>query len=74
MATLTSTPRKTQGRARGLLLVWKKELEPKLQINNYLPGHGGGDTVNYDGKKTRGPTADLRQPRIEDSHMKSTQT
>ena len=38
MATVTSTPQKTQGRARGLLLVWRRELEQKLQINHYLLG------------------------------------
>ena len=45
MATATSTPGKTQGRARGLLLVWRRELEWKLQVNNYLPGCGRGETL-----------------------------
>ena len=32
------TPQWTLGRARGLLLVWRRELEQKLQIDQYLPG------------------------------------
>ena len=39
MASAFETPQRTQGRARGLLLVWKRELERKLQIKWYLPGH-----------------------------------
>ena len=34
-----------QSRARGLLLVWRRELEQKLQINQYLPGHSRGVTL-----------------------------
>ena len=44
MATLTQGAT-SRGRARGLLLVWMRELEQKLQMNNYLPGHGRADTL-----------------------------
>ena len=40
MATLTGICMEAKGRARGLLLVWRRELEQKLQINDYLPRCG----------------------------------
>ena len=45
MATLTLASTGSRGRARGLLLVWREELKWKLQINNYLPRHGKGETL-----------------------------
>ena len=42
MAKALETPQKMQGRRRGLLLVWRRELERKLQINRYLPGQSRG--------------------------------
>ena len=33
MTTTIDTPQQTQDRVRGLLLVWRRELERKLQIN-----------------------------------------
>ena len=38
-------PQQTQGRARVLLLVLRRELEQKLQINQYLWGPGRGATL-----------------------------
>ena len=35
----------SRGRGRGLLFVWREELEPKLQINNYLPSYGREETL-----------------------------
>ena len=76
MATMTSTPRKTQGRARGLLLVWRRELEWKLQINQYLLEHSRGETLEIMTERMpdRRPgdqqqTSD--QPDSESSHMES---
>ena len=34
-----------KGRGRGLLMVWRRELEKKLQINRYLPGKSRGATL-----------------------------
>ena len=45
MVTVTSTPRKTQGRARGLLLVWKRELEQKLQNEQLFTRMWKGETL-----------------------------
>ena len=45
MASTFETPQRTQGRARGLLLVWWRELERKLQINWYLPENSRGATL-----------------------------
>ena len=45
MATSTLASTGSRGRARGLLLVWREELKWKLQINNYLPRHGRGETL-----------------------------
>ena len=58
MVTSNNVPRETQGRARGLLLVWRRELECKLRINNYLPGCSGGDIANYGREETWGLTID----------------
>ena len=33
-----------KGRGRGLLMVWRRELEKKLQINRYLSGKSRGAT------------------------------
>ena len=75
MAASTNAPRRTQGRARGLLLVWRRELECKLRINNYLWGCRRGETLQI---MTEGRPGDWQltsdQPGIEDSHMESTQT
>ena len=38
MASILETPQRMHGRGRGLLLVWRRELERKLHINRYLPG------------------------------------
>ena len=35
----------SKGRGRGLLVVWRRELEKKLQINRYLPGRSRGATL-----------------------------
>ena len=42
MAKALKTAQKMQGRVRGLLLVWRRELERKLQINRYLPTQSRG--------------------------------
>ena len=34
-----------KGRGKGLLIVWRRELEMKLQINRYLPGRSRGATL-----------------------------
>ena len=34
-----------KGRGKGLLIVWRRELEKKLQINRYLPGRSRGATL-----------------------------
>ena len=68
-----------RGRARGLLLVWRRELEQKLQINNYLPGHGRGDTLRIlvEKQPERRPgdrqwTSDKEE--VESHHMESIRT
>ena len=78
MATLTQGPT-SRGRARGLLLVWRMELEWKLQINNYLPGHGRGDTLGIlvEKQPERRPgdkqwTSDKEE--VEPCHMESIRT
>ena len=38
MTRACETPQKTQGSRRDLLLVWQRELDQKLWINQYLPG------------------------------------
>ena len=43
------------GRARGLLLVGRRELERKLQINWYLPGHSRGATLEIMAEIDRRP-------------------
>ena len=45
MARVFETPQKTQGRGRELLLVWQRELDQKLWINQYLPGCSRGATL-----------------------------
>ena len=45
MASVYETPQRTQGRGGGLLLVWQRELEKKLQINQYLLGQSRGATL-----------------------------
>ena len=42
----TTDGRQTQGSARGLLLVWRRELEQKLQIKHYLLGCSRGATLD----------------------------
>ena len=42
MAAVTLTPTESRGRARGLLLVWRRELEQKLQIKIIYPAMVGG--------------------------------
>ena len=43
------------GRGRGLLLVWRRELERKLHINRYLPGQSRGATLEIMAKMDRSP-------------------
>ena len=46
MAQALETPQRTTlGRERGLLLVWRRELERKLHINRYSPGQSRGATL-----------------------------
>ena len=43
MAKAMENHQKTpHGEERGLLMVWRKELEEKLIINTYLPGQSRG--------------------------------
>ena len=76
MATLTVTPTGSRGRARGLLLVWRRVLKQKLQINNYLPGCGRRDTLGILVEKQperrpgdRQQTLDKKE--VESCHMES---
>ena len=34
-----------RGKGKGLLIVWRRELEKKLQVNRYLPGRSRGATL-----------------------------
>ena len=73
--TLTFTPMGSKGRVMGLLLVWRRKLEQKLQINNYLPGSGKGDTLRILVEKRSGDrqwTSDKKE--VEPCHMESIQT
>ena len=63
MVTSTGTSMRAQSRARSLLLVWKRDLEQKLQINDCLLGCWRGNIKHSNRKETRGQTADLRQTR-----------
>ena len=45
MANALETPQNMHSRGRGLLLVWRRELEHKLHINRYLPGQSRGTTL-----------------------------
>ena len=45
MANALETLQKMQGRGRGLLLVWRRELERKPHLNRYLPGQSRGATL-----------------------------
>ena len=75
MATSTNIPRETWGRARGLLLVWRKELEHKLRFNKYLPGCSRGETLQIMVERNPGdPQLTMDWPRMGDSSMESTQT
>ena len=55
-----------KGRGRGLLGVWRGELEKKLQINRYLPGRSRGATLaimaNMDQHPGRRPGVDKETP------------
>ena len=44
MNTVTMTPFRCRGRARGIVSVWEGEQKQQLQINNYLPGWGRAET------------------------------
>ena len=55
MANTFETPQWMQGRARGLLLVWRRELERKLQINQYLLGCSRGATLEIMAEMDRRP-------------------
>ena len=55
MATTIDTSQRMQGRARGLLLVWRRELEWKLQIHWYLPGYSRGVTLEIMAEMDRKP-------------------
>ena len=63
MTTTIKTPQMMQGRARGLLLVWRRELEWKLQINQYLLGCSRGATLEIMAEMDRRPED---RPRILD--------
>ena len=55
-----------KGRGRGLLVVWRRELEKKLQINRYLPGRSRGAILaimaNKDQCPGRRPGMDKETP------------
>ena len=55
MASAFETSQRTQGRARGLLLVWQRELERKLWINWYSPGCSRGTTLEIMTEMDRQP-------------------
>ena len=55
MASAFETPQRTQERGRGLLLVWQRELEKKLHINQYLPGQSRGATLEIMADMDRQP-------------------
>ena len=55
MASAFEIPQKTQRRGRGLLVVWQRELEKKLQINWYLPGQSRGATLEIMAEMDRRP-------------------
>ena len=61
MAQAIETPQKTpQGGGRGLLMVWRKELEKKLSINRYLPGKSRGVHFSYHGSNGPMPRKETR--------------
>ena len=60
MTTTIETPQRIQGRARGLLLVWRRELEQKLQINPYLQGCSRGAILEIMAEMDRRPGDRLR--------------
>ena len=55
MTNSFETPQWMQGRARGLLLFWIRELERKLQINWYLSGCSRGATLEIMTEMDRQP-------------------
>ena len=61
MANALETPRKMHGRGRGLLLVWRRELERKLHVNRYLPRQSKGATLKLWLRWTGTQGADRRQ-------------
>ena len=74
MMTLTGTSMEAKGRARGLVLVWRRELEQKLQINDYLPRCRRWKTLEILVERRPGDqqqTSD--QSGIENCHMESAQ-
>ena len=54
MAQAVETPQKMQG-GRGLLLMWRRELERKVHINRYLPGQSRGATIEIMAQMDRHP-------------------
>ena len=42
MAQAMETPQKMTKGGRGIKMVWRQELEKKLQVNQYLPGQSRG--------------------------------
>ena len=66
MATLTSASMGSRGRARGLLLVWRRELEWKLQINK--------ETLEILVDKRPGNRQWTQSQEEETCHMESVQT
>ena len=55
MASALETPQRMHGRGRGLLIVWRRELERKLHINQYLPGQSRGATLEIMAEMDRHP-------------------
>ena len=55
METTIDTPQWTQGRAMGLLLVRRRELEQTMQINWYLLGYSRGATLEIMAELDRRP-------------------
>ena len=76
MTTTIDTPWWTQGRARDLLLVWRRQLEWKLQINWYLLGCSRWATLEIMmermiDKRPGDQQRTLDQPDQDSSHSKS---
>ena len=55
MARAFETPQRMHRRGRGLLLVWRRELEWKLHINRYLPRQSRGAMLEIMAQMDRHP-------------------